>query len=186
MSLFIVTSAVLFVLLFPIFVNVYLYADSDGGKVGFAVYLFGVAKVFGGYAAPYSGGIAFHVSKGTALLLPYKEILNARKKFEITKGFIVSSYRQVVEIGGRKGEAAAMSSAMVLRKLTDLVFFFLRRKIDVRLEGDILVDMTRCGARVSVGAVVLFNLLIVLIAGIKLLLERLFENVRRRKKQKSQ
>ena len=79
-----------------------------------------------------------------------------------------------------------MSSAMVLRKLTDLVFFFLRRKLDVRLEGDILVDMTRCGARVSVGAVVLFNLLIVLIAGIKLLLERLFENVRRRKKQKSQ
>ena len=124
MSLFVVTSVVLFVLLFPIFVNVYLYADSDGGKVGFAVYLFGVAKVFGGYAAPYSGGIAFHVSKGTALLLPYKEILNARKKFEITKGFIVSSYRQVVEIGGRKGEAAAMSSAMVLRKLTDLVFFF--------------------------------------------------------------
>ena len=49
-----------------------------------------------------------------------------------------------------------------------------------------MVDMTRCGARVSVGAVVLFNLLIVLIAGIKLLLERLFENVRRRKKQKSQ
>ena len=90
MSLFVVTSVVLFVLLFPIFVNVYLYADSDGGKVGFAVYLFGVAKVFGGYAAPYSGGIAFHVSKGTALLLPYKEILNARKKFEITKGFIVS------------------------------------------------------------------------------------------------
>ena len=81
--------------------------------------------------------------------------------------------------------AGALAAAMSLRKLTDIVFMFARGKKDLRMEGDILVDMNRGGFRAAVKVVIAFNLLIVTIAAVKIIMEKILEYGHKRKKQKS-
>ena len=88
--------------LFPIFLNVNAFVDGKEKKGCFGIYLFRFFKIYGGYATLYKEGIAFHLTKKKAVLLPYKELGNTRKKFEITDGFQVYSYHQIVEIGNRE------------------------------------------------------------------------------------
>ena len=171
--IYLIIACLVGALLFPVFVNIYLYGDKADGKLGFAFYLFGTFRILSGYAALYTGGIALHLTDKKAILLPYKEILSARKKFEITKGFSVCRYRQVIELGGAQNTAGALAAGLVLRKATDLAFLIVRHRSDVVLEGDILVDINREGMRAAVSAVVAFNLLIVLFAAFKIFLEKI-------------
>ncbi len=185
MNAFVVVMTVVAVMLFPIFVSAYLYGDKDSGKVGFALYLFGAVRLLSGYAAPCKGGIAFHLTEKKAVIMPYSELLGIGKKFEVTKGFSVCNYRHCIEIGGAENMAGALAAAMSLRKLTDIVFMFARGKKDLRMEGDILVDMNRGGFRAAVKVVISFNLLIVTIAAVKIIMEKILEYGHKRKKQKS-
>ena len=53
------------------------------------------------------------------------------------------------------------------------------------MEGDILVDMNRGGFRAAVKALIAFNLLIVTIAAVKIIMEKILEYGHKRKKRKS-
>lgn len=183
MSYFIGIVILAAVFLFPIFINGYVFWDSEKKKAGFAVYLAGIVKLLSGYAQLYGEGIAFHITRKTAILLPYADILAARKKFEITRGFVICRYRQIIELGGENYAAAAVALSLIMRKITDLVFRFLQRKKDVNLGGDVVLDMNRSGVRVTVSAVIAFNLLILAVAAVKIILERILEYGRKRKKQ---
>ena len=186
MNAFIVLMIVIAAFLFPIFMNVYAYMDWGEGKIGFAIYLYGAIKILSGYAAPHKGGMAFHLTRKTAFLVPYGEMLNASKKFEITAGFSICRYRHVIEIGGNENAAAALGCGMALRKFTDIIFSVIYRKKGLRPEGDVLIDFTRGGFRFATSASVVFNLMIVACAGIKIILEKILENEHKRKRQKSQ
>lgn len=165
-------SSVLLILLFPVYVDVYLYADRRDAKLGFALYLYDCVRILGGYARPYPAGVAFHLSEKRAFLLPYREMLSARKNFEITKGFSVCRYRQVIELGGAENAAGALMAGALLGKTADVLFADVRRRSDAVLASDILVNMGRQGGRVAVNVTVVFDLLIVLIAVGKLILEK--------------
>ena len=78
--IYLIIACLVGALLFPVFVNIYLYGDKADGKLGFAFYLFGTFRILSGYAALYTGGIALHLTDKKAILLSYKEILSARKK----------------------------------------------------------------------------------------------------------
>lgn len=185
MQAFLILMLIAAVLLFPISVSAYIYLDWDTGKAGFALYLYGVIRVLAGYAKPYGKGIAFHITRKTALLMPYGEMVNARKKFEITKGFAVCRYRQVIEIGALEHTAAAIAGGMAVRKLTDLIFGMIGRRTDTWLEGDVLVDTTRGGFRASADAVIAFNLFVIAFAAAKMFLEKTVNYGNKRKRQKS-
>ena len=60
--------------LFPIFLNVNAFVDGKEKKGCFGIYLFRFFKIYGGYATLYKEGIAFHLTKKKAVLLPYKEL----------------------------------------------------------------------------------------------------------------
>ncbi len=180
---FIVTAIIAAVLLFPIFIQSYVFWDSETKKAGFAVYFAGIVRILSGYAQLYTGGIVFHLSEKKAVILPYAELLNARKKFEITRGFVVCSYKQIIEVGGAQYASAALTIGLLLRKITDLVFYGLQKKKDIKLCGEVITDMNRKGVRATIRAVIAFNLLILFIAAVKILLERLLAYGRKRKKQ---
>lgn len=93
-------AAVLIVLLFfPLVVYADGRFDLSEKKLYFTVRLFRLIPIRSGYASLYAGGIAFHLSKDKAVLLPFSAMKGARSGLELTKGFELISYRQLAEIG---------------------------------------------------------------------------------------
>ncbi len=170
------------VLLFPFAVRVVVHWDVKEGKTGFAAYLYGVLRVAGGYAAPYGGGIAVHLGKKTALLLPYTQLLFSRSRFALMRGFSLCSLRQIVKIGGGEDPARALAACLLWRKALDAAFFAVGRRKDVRLAGDILLDEEGQGIRVTADGLVVFSLLALMTAAVKLFLEKIHEYTKKRNK----
>ncbi len=67
-------------LFFPISLNVYSHADLNRKKFTFAVYLYGILKLYGGYVSAYHGGLAIHTGERKVKLLPYSNMDSERKK----------------------------------------------------------------------------------------------------------
>lgn len=87
------------VLFFPFFLETNIHYDLNRQKFGFEFLLFGVLKVFGGYIGTYKGGFALHVSPKKAVLLPYAQMDNERKRFSFMKTFRLISLRVTTETG---------------------------------------------------------------------------------------
>lgn len=155
--------AVLFV---PIALRVDEHLDINKKKMGFAVFLYDKIKLVGGYATTYSGGIAFHISPKKAIVIPYAQMNNERKRFSIIKTFHLKSFVLTIETGAEYLMLSAMLHA-ILR-----TYFFViggeKENIENNLwltDGDIL--------RVSLTVSVHFNLFILLCDFIKFIKEKL-------------
>ncbi len=81
--------AFIFVLLLvlPIILVTHLHVDLDKKMAGFSIRLFGFIKLLGGYIRPYAGGIALHVSKNKAILLPFADWKTEQKRISFYKCF---------------------------------------------------------------------------------------------------
>ena len=102
--------------LFPICVNADVYLDAHENRGWFSVSLYHRLRLFGGYAELRGEGFVFHLTKKKAVVLSYAELAAARKKFEVTKGFQLCRFHQILEIGGAQDArsillAAALSAA---------------------------------------------------------------------------
>ncbi len=174
--------------LFPVFLTVNVFCDVKAKKIYFSLSVYHIFKVYGGYATIYDEGIAFHLTKKTAALLPFNEIINTRKKFEITKGFYLFAYSQVIELGIEEAPGYAMYAAAAVQIVSSIVSSYLHvKKKSASFKSDILLREAETLLKVSLRAVLMFNFLILIIAAIKILLQKLLEKVAEyeRKKQKS-
>lgn len=72
-------TIIFFVLIFPVFLNVYLLYDSSSQKVYFSVNAFGI-NVIGGYITKEKQKIYLHINNKTAKILKLNEYLFGRKK----------------------------------------------------------------------------------------------------------
>ena len=165
-----------FVLFCPIFLTIYLVTDLRRKRCWFAFYILRHVKLHGGYAAPYRSGIAFHLTDKKAVLLPYAEIVSAKGKFQITRGFRVFAYSQVFETGSAAYFGSALLLAAAVQNAAVLLRGVLRTKKKCRrFCGDALLhrdaDVLQLSQRIVLG----FNLFILLLAGAKLLLRKLME-----------
>jgi len=87
-GLFFYILIILLILLFlPIFLNIDWYYDVFTGKFVILFSLMNIFKIFGGYVTSYEKGFALHKNDKTAVLLPYAEINNERKRFSFIKIF---------------------------------------------------------------------------------------------------
>lgn len=104
-------------ILFPLFLSIHLYADIKERKLYFSLYILRIFKVYGGYATLYDGGIAFHLTKNRAALLPYSEIVNAGNNldFKISRGFYIYAFSSIAEIGAKSEPAAAVLAASLIQ-----------------------------------------------------------------------
>ena len=172
--------------LFPIFINLNAFVDIGQKKGCFGIYLMRFIKIFGGYATLYNQGIVFHLTKNKAILLPYRELTNTRKKFEITEGFQVYSYHQIIEIGSKQHTAGALFAVALIESLAGALYsrWFAKKKYLSLKNGAILMPHSDV-LKISVNTVAVFNVLVLTMAAIKIVLERILEYERTRKKQKS-
>lgn len=98
--------------LFPIFVDADLYLDAYENRGWFSISLYHRLRLFGGYAEVRGEGFVFHLSKKKAVILPYGEMSNAKKKFEVTKGFQPVRFHQLLEIGGARDARSVVFAAL--------------------------------------------------------------------------
>ncbi len=150
-----VLMGVLALLFFPIYIETDAHYDMNRRKFAFAVYAYKVIRVIGGYAATYSGGIALHISKKKAILIPYSKMNSERKKFSFVKTFRLKSFHLTTESG-----AEYLPITAVAHGALRTVFFMIggeKEGIENNLwltDGDTL--------RVSLNCLIYFNLFILL------------------------
>ena len=179
-------------LLFPMFLNVTLYADVREKKMYFSLYILRVFKVYGGYATLYNGGIAFHLTDKKAVLLPFREMTDERNKFELKlfRGFYLYAFSGIAEIGAQSQPAAAIMAAALLQSVAGIAAgTFAKRKRCASFKNDVIVYADRNGVKASARVVLVFNFLAVLLAASKIILQtivgKIDEYKRNRTKQKS-
>ena len=84
-SLFFVVLSILILLFFPIYLEVNLHFDMNRRKLTFSIYGYKLIKIIGGYIATYTGGLAAHISKTKAVIIPYVDLNKERKRFSFFK-----------------------------------------------------------------------------------------------------
>ncbi len=164
-----------FLLFTPIIIQTDVHYDMNRRKFGFALFLYNIFKIIGGYAATYRGGIALHISPKKAILIPYADMDNERKRFSFVKGFRLVAFTITTETG-----AEYLFSVALAQTALRIVFFLLggkKEKIENNLwltNGDVL--------RVSFRVVAYFNVFMMLCAFFKFLKEKLIILWQKKKK----
>ncbi len=152
-------------LFLPIPLKTNVHYDMNRRKFCFSVYLFYFIRIFGGYIATYKGGLALHISNKKAILLPYAQINNERKRFSFVKTFRLKSLTITTETGAEYLLPIALAHTGIR------TYFFAKggkkEKIEQNLwltDGDVL--------RVSLTFVVHFTLFMLLREFVKFLKEK--------------
>lgn len=179
-------------ILFPLFLSIHLYADIKERKLYFSLYILRIFKVYGGYATLYDGGIAFHLTKNRAALLPYSEIVNASNNldFKISRGFYIYAFSSIAEIGAKSEPAAAVLAAALIQIVSGFAagYVFSRKKC-ASFKSDVILYEGSDNIKISVRIILVFNFLVVIMAALKILLQTITEKIheykRNREKQKS-
>ena len=168
-----VAILLLVLLFFPIVFHSSAHFDVNRKKFAFSVRLYGNIKLIGGYITTYKGGVALHISPKKAILIPYKEMENERKKFSFFKTLRLIAFTLTTETGAEYLFPVALAH-IILR-----VYFFSvggnKEKIENNLwltDGDVL--------RISLNVLVYFNLFILLKSFIKFCKEKFRYYVRQK------
>ena len=163
---FLVSLSIIVLLFFPIYVKTDGHYDMNGRKLAFSVSLYKIFKVFGGYIATYKGGLAVHVSSKKAILIPYKDLNNERKRFSVIRTFRLKGLNVTVETGPEY--LLHVGSMQILLRIIFFAMGGKKEKIENNVwltDGDIL--------RISLNFIVRFNLFIILRNFIKYLKEKI-------------
>ena len=186
-SMIIAVLISVFLLLFPIFLTINIYTDLEKKRIWFSLYVLHGIKIYGGYVSMYGEGFAFHLTKNKAVLLPFKELINAPNKFKITRGFSVIAFNYVAELGSELGQNMVLAAAL-LRIASDLfgVYLISKKQCDA-YKGDIYFRLGWNNFKISLRAILAFNVLLLFVAAVKIFLQKIWEwSVHERKsKQKS-
>jgi len=155
-----------FVLLFlPIYIEIDAHYDMNRKKFAFAVYLYKKLKIVGGYIGVYPGGLALHLSRKKAKLIPYAQVNSERKRFSFIRTFHLDAFTLTTETG-----VEYLFSIATIHTALRTYFFMIggdKDKIEHNLwltNGDVL--------KISLNCVIHFNLWIILINFIKFLKEK--------------
>ncbi len=166
--------------LFPVFVYLDGYADTSENKLWFSLSVYKFFKVFGGYAQIKKEGLVFHITDKKAIILPYAEMTDTRKKFELTQGFQLYRYHQTVETGIVEKPYSVLVAA-ALQSLGGQIFSVLQTKHPfLSLKNNTLLSEEK-GVKLTVHAVTVFNGLVLSIAVGKKILEVIINWIRTRK-----
>ena len=169
-----------FLFLLPVYVRIEAHADVRENKCWFFVGLYRRLKIVGGYGQLEKDGIALHVTKHKAIFLPYANMADARKKFEITQGFQPINFHQVIETGGADSVYGIMLGA-ALTAVAGSVFSVLQTKHPfLSLKNNVLLSH-RTELKVSLQTEVVFNGLVIAVATAKKILEAIINWIRTKK-----
>lgn len=182
MGEFFIVSAFVGTLLFllPLYVSLEAHVDVRENKCWFRIGLYRFIKILGGYGQLKKDGIALHITKKKAIFIPYAQMADTRKKFEITQGFQLVRFHQIIETGGAESIYGIMLGA-ISNSIAGSVFSILQTKYPfVSLKNNLLLTH-RTELKVTLGSEVVLNGLVITVALTKKLLEALINWIRTKK-----
>ncbi len=163
---FLAVFIIILLLFFPIYIETDAHYDMNRRKFSFAVFAYKFIPLVGGYAATYPGGIALHITRKKAILIPYAQMESERKKFSFVKTFQLKSFILTTETGAEYLPLTAIGH-VVLRTI-----FFIKggnkKGIENNLwltNGDVL--------RISLNCLIRLNLFILLKSFLKFCKEKI-------------
>lgn len=162
---FLIAGAILF---FPIYLEGDAYYDVNKRKFGFILKAYKVIKLFGGYVATYRGGLAVHISPKKAILVPYSDLDNERKRFSFVQTFRLKTLSLTTETGVEY--LLPVSFFQIITKTAFLIIGKIKKTEHIHsrvwlTDGDAL--------KISLNCLVYFNLFILLCNFIKFLKEKI-------------
>ncbi len=153
-------------LFLPIYLTLDGVYDLNRRKMAFAVRLYKFIKILGGYIATYTGGLAIHLTKNKAVIVPYLQLNNERKRFSFMGTFRLKSCLLTTETG-----AEYIPLAMLVHATTR-TYYTLKGGKATGIENKLWLtdgDVLRMAFRFTVS----FNLFIVLKMFLAFLKEKL-------------
>ncbi len=165
---------------FPVLVTLETYIDPIENRAWFSLGAYRIFKVFGGYAQLTRDGAAVHLSKKKAVFLPFAKMSDTKKMFEITQGFQLWEFHQVVETG-KVTSPYSVFTASALQSLSGGIFAYLQMRYPfLSLKNSVLLREDAC-LKITLKTSVMFNGLVLAIAIAKKLLEAWINWIRRKK-----
>ncbi len=168
-----------FFLFVPIFVYADYYANAGANRLWFSLSLYGV-RIFGGYSELRREGIAVHLTKKFALLLPYGKIFDPHRKHVFAKAVRLWEFRQIVEIGGIDRIQAVLVAAAIGIPSGSIWGYLRTRYPYVSFKNSVVFAKERC-LKLTCRTAIVTNLLSVSIALTKKLMEALINWIRTKK-----
>ena len=165
---------------FPVFATLEAYVDPTENRAWFSLSAYNIFKVLGGYAQLNRDGIAVHLTKKKAVFLPFAKMSDTKKMFEVTQGFQLWKFHQVIETGKLTSPYSVLT-ASALQSISGSIFSYLQTRYPfLSLKNSVLLREDNC-LKVTLKTSVVFNGLVIAIAVTKKLLEALINWIRRKK-----
>ncbi len=161
---------------FPIFVYVDLYTDVGANKAYFAFNLF-FLRIFGGYGELRREGVAVHLTKKFALLIPYSKIFDPHRKRVLAKSLRLMSFRGVLEIGGADRIQAVLLGAALDIPIGATYAYLRTRYPYVHFHSSVLFSKESC-LKVTCRTGIVTNLFSVTISLTRKMMEALINWIR--------
>lgn len=166
--------------IFPIFVHLDVYLNAFENRCWFCISFYKHVKIFSGYVQLTKEGIIFHLTKKKAILLTYDKMKDTKSKFELTKGFQLYKFHQVIETGNVNAPISILWAAL-LQILSGQICSVVQTKHPfLSLKNTVLLSECR-EFKLTFHAVTVFNWYVVMTALIKKALEAIIKWIKTKK-----
>lgn len=175
----------LFVLLiFPIYLNGYLYFTLDIKKLFFSIRIFKVIKILSGYAELKKDGIFIHLTRKKAVLIPYSSLTGMKKKVKPLKDYHIIKWEFEADLGFSNNTLLALESAFFVNYITSFINWITSNvKPYLIIKNNVNVYESQSVFRIYFYGTVLLNLLMIILSLIKIILEKIIYALSARKQQ---
>lgn len=169
------------VLIFPIFLNIYAIVDYNEKKLYINCVFFDLIKIIGGYVNIVKEGILFHYSNKKAFLINYKSFFNMHNNVKPFLDYHFLSINTLTEI-----KTINLMNVAKYSFLIEYLNWFLGRHLSIKKPQLNYINSIRIyqenGKSYSyIKTDTVLNLLMVFISIIKMFMEKLFNEHKKRK-----
>ena len=168
------------IIVFPFFIRLDIIFNNTSKKLFVKVYIFGI-MVLKSYAELINEGVIFHLTKRKAVIFPFKNAVNIRKKFKPIKDFHFINFDFLIEIGNDKQPMNAFTKGFLINYLYQNVKWFLYHKKPYLDVNTIIKIYNEEVFNIYNSTTIVFNLLIIIISFIKIIVEKVFYALKHRK-----
>lgn len=170
------------ILIFPIFLTIKIRVNKGNNRLFYTIVIFGFIKLLNGYLELIKEGIAIHLTRYKAIIIPLKNIFEMRNKIKPLKDYHIIKFNIELALGLNNSLILPVSISFLLNYILQYVEWFLyNKKPYVKIDTNISLYENDNIADLHVKATVVFNLMMVIISLIKIGVEKVFYAIKNRK-----
>jgi hypothetical protein len=180
----VVVVTIYLLLVFPLFLNFNGYYCS-GNKIFFYFELFGFIKILSGYAQVYKDGIGIHLTDKKALFIPFSNFLGLGKSIKPLKDYHLIKASIYFDLPGEKDLVTTVVLSFLIDFIANFISFNLKNvKQYVKTKTNTIINQHRELFALSLNFTVVFNIFMIVLSLIKMLMEKIYYETRKRKQNK--